>query len=139
MKNNKIEIDKFELEYIKSTLEHLVENSTDTDKLFKFSDTIDKLEGFYKDIEKDIFKEWDGATTTSFRILACSLNTKEYLSKEQLEYSRDEQGRSFLHTIIMCSMQLGFEQALRERAKETKRNSKLALNILERLIIDKNG
>lgn len=88
-----------------------------SDPPFDFSKNIDMLSSHYKMACRDKFPEWKGAETTSYKITACGLGTNA-LSEENMKYSKEEQGRSYLKSVLQVAFQLGYEQALRVKKEE---------------------
>jgi hypothetical protein len=58
------------------------------------------------------FEAYDGVMLTSSKLLATSQNIDVQLNKRNLEYSRKEQGRSHVESVMACAVQLGIQQGL---------------------------
>jgi hypothetical protein len=65
--------------------------------------------------------KWDGPELTANSLLAGGFPVEEALTKENLRYDDEEQGRDAMKVILGCAVRLGIEQGFRMAADEATR------------------
>ena len=76
---------------------------------------------------------WDGLTIGERELVTC-FSPDERLSKEQLEYDEEDQGRDALDVLVGLAIQLGIEQGRRMTTAEHMPDSELCVMLANQVI-----